>query len=50
VAGRVCELGRVIHKQLQKAAFSPEIADYQLTHSTLAHLLSDQEAKEKMQK
>jgi hypothetical protein len=32
----------------KKAAFSPEIADYQLNHSTLTHLLSDNEAIEKM--
>jgi len=32
----------------KKAAFSPEIADYQLSHSTLTHLISDQEAIEKM--
>jgi hypothetical protein len=34
----------------RKTAFSPAIADYQLANSTLMHLLSDQEAEDRMQK
>jgi hypothetical protein len=33
----------------QKMAFSPEVADYQLTHSTLTHLVSDEEAREALE-
>ncbi len=32
----------------RKAAFSPDIAEYQMSHSTITHLLSDNEAAEKM--
>lgn len=32
----------------KKEAFSPEIADYQLKHSLLTHLLSDNEVKERL--
>lgn len=31
-----------------KEAFSPDVADYQMNHSTLTHLLSDQEAIERI--
>jgi hypothetical protein len=37
---------RYAYSDAQKAAFSPEIAEIQLTHSTFDRLLSDEEAKE----
>jgi hypothetical protein len=32
------------YSDARKAAFCPEIAELQFTHSTFAHLLSDEEA------
>lgn len=39
---------RYAHADIHKAAFRPEIADFQFVHSTFAKLLSDEEAKSKM--
>lgn len=41
---------RYAYSDARKASFSPEIAEYQLTHSTFTHLLSDEEARAALQK
>lgn len=39
---------RYAYSDARKAAFNKEIADYQFTHSTFTHLLSDEEARNQL--